>query len=287
MYKQGYATQGGPSDMYIRMNTGFTYNTFEATATNVSAHDTDETDGHVIWDPIVHLVAQSYDNPIDNTFSPRAFLRGGEIYTGFEYTPNWDQHEQGNVPNNMWVHTYVDPDGLGNPAWQGPIQVSLVTGPKTSTLDPRFIPTPKGNAAGVTAGLDSDKSNPNVLFMSYGTLDMSTGEELDLFYTRSTDKGATWEYLNEDKTPIITTAFGADGIPGNDDDPHRAAMLSSDPDVHVLEMEVQSLASPDGTMLFNAWLRETEELCAASECGLDSRFGLVDYVDPATITVPE
>jgi hypothetical protein len=287
IYKQGYSTQGRPSDMFIRMNTGFTYETFENTVTNVSAHDTND-DGSTDWDPTVHLIAQSYDNPIDNTFSPRAFLRGGEIYTGFEYTPNYAQHEQDNVPNNMWVHAYVDPAGQGNPAWQGPMQVSLVSGPKTSTLDPRFIPTPKGNADGVAAGLESDKSNPNVLFMSYGTLDMSTGIELDLFYTRSTDKGATWEYLDINGDPVITTAFGADGIPGTDDDPHRAAKLSAEDVVAVEEMEVQSLASPDGRMLFNAWLRETEEVCDPSpECGLDSRFGLVDYVDPATITVPE
>ena len=274
MYKQGFTTQGGPSDMYIRMNTGFTYEEFEATAANVSAREaTYDLDGKVTavsWTD-ANLDDQSYANTLDNTFSPRAFLRGGDIYTGFEYTPNWRQTANGTTPNNFWIHTMVDA------VWQAPMQVTDVSGDSVSTLDPRFIPTPEGSAT----SLPSDASDPAVLFMSYGTFDMATGLELDLFYSRSTDKGATWEVLNKVDGSIAPPIPGFDGI-GTTTDEYRHAKLAAkdlyDGTHAVEEKEVQAIASPDGTMLFNAWLQETETYDPlVPETGLDSRFGLVDY----------
>jgi hypothetical protein len=56
MYKQSFETQGGASDMYIRMNNGFTYDTFEPTITNVSGQSIDEaadTDGNIGLEDIV------------------------------------------------------------------------------------------------------------------------------------------------------------------------------------------------------------------------------------------
>ena len=41
----------------------------------------------VDWDPS-NLDDNTYDSIDENTFSPRIFLRGANIYTGFEYTPN-------------------------------------------------------------------------------------------------------------------------------------------------------------------------------------------------------
>jgi hypothetical protein len=273
MYKQGYDTQGAPSDMYIRMNKGFTYEEFEDTATNVSAresvYDEDGKVTSISWSTD-NLDDMSYDNPLDNTFSPRAFLRGDEIYTGFEYTPNWRQTSNGTTPNNFWIHRYVDA------LWQGPQQLTYVNGAsgtaeaKVSTLDPRFLSTPKGS----NTSLASDQSNPDVLFISYGTFDMETGTELDLYYSRSTDKGATWEFFDS-ATDSVVAVPGLNDIVGDADDVYRHAKLASRADVE--EKEVQAVATPDGTMLFNAWLQETETLCADPWCGLESRFGLVNY----------
>ena len=267
MYKQGYDVRGGPSDMFIRMNKGFTYDEFEDTAANVSAREsTYDVDGkvtEVTWTKD-NLDDMSYDNPLDNTFSPRAFIRGSDIYTGFEYTPNWRQTSNGTTPNNFWIHRFVDG------AWQVPQQVTDVDGAKVSTLDPRFFTTPEGFA--FDNSLESDKSNPEVMFLSYGTFDMETGLELDLFYSRSTDKGANWEVL--DGSGNWVTIPGFDGI-GDTTADYRHAKLASRADVE--EKEVQAVATPDGTMLFNAWLQETETLCADPWCGLESRTGRVDY----------
>lgn len=270
LYKQGFETQGGPSDMYIRMNKGFTYDKFEDTATNVSARETVYyAEGKVTsisW-TVDDLLDQSYDNPVDNTFSPRGWLRGSEIYTGFEYTPNWRQTSQGTTPNNFWMHSYLDA------TWQGPQQITFVQGPQVSTLDPRFIPTSKGSAAGVAAGIASDASNRDVLFISYGTFDMQTSEEIDIFYSRSTDKGKTWDYQDGAGNTVVIA--GLNNIDGDFVDAYRHAKLAHKaPDI---EKEVQALGSPDGTMLFNVWMHETHAIDT-----LESEFGLVnyDYVAP-------
>ena len=305
MYKQGYDTQGGPSDMYIRKNYGFTYDDFEtvtvdaaeeAIVYNVSSHETvfDTQDppkatGEIVWSAEENLDDVSYDYPEDNTFSPRVFLRGEQVFTGFEFTPSWRQTNQGTVPNNFWIHRYAD-DGEGL-AWQGPQQVSIVRGAKVSTLDPRFITTAKGVYDDTL--LESDKSNPDVMFLAYGTFDMSPeGSELDLFYTRSTDNGQTWEYIVDDGLGGFRTAtpadFGVDTIPGTDDDDVRLASTAHK--AYAEEMEVQALASPDGTMLYNAWIYETHEDCGALNppCGepaLESMFTRVDY-DTPVVAVP-
>jgi hypothetical protein len=267
MYKQGFTTQGGASDMFIRLNKGFTYEEFEAGAANVSAQETvyDDTGKvtAVSWTED-NLLDQSYDNPLDNTFSPRAFLRGADIYTGYEYTPNWRQTANGTTPNNFWIHRFVDG------AVQAPQQVSDVRGARVSTLDPRFFTTPEGFNKSTT--FESDKSNPDVLFLSYGTFDMETGFELDLFYSRSTDKGATWEVLDDAGARVLIPGF--DSIDGTTDVYSHAKLASR---VDVEEKEVQALATPDGTMLFNAWLQETHTLCADPWCGLESRSGLANY----------
>ena len=311
LFKQGYETRGGPSDMFIVMNTGFTYDDFEVTpmldfdggpvaevivpaATNISSHETlfDTQDPPQVigsnWDE-TYLVDQSYDIADDNTFSPRAFLRGYEIYTGFEFTSNWRQTSNGTRPNNFWVNRYVD-DGDGI-KWQGPQQVSITRGKRVSTLDPRFIRTPEGitvesAAAGADAELIAkDTSNPNVLFMSYGTFDMDTKEELDLYYTRSTDKGKTWEYFLNDGTRADLTPdtgdLGADNIAGTEDDEINLAKLAHK---NSIEKEVQAIASPDGTMLFNAWLYESHsEACGDAFCGLESEYGVVEYDTPIVV----
>ncbi|MFC1589336.1 choice-of-anchor O protein [Pseudomonadota bacterium] len=316
MYKQGYDVQGGPADMYIRRNYGFTYEDFETevvgeeevgVAFNVSARTVTygdagtEDEGKVTmyeWEE-ANLLDQSYTSPEDNTFSPRVLLRGAEIYTGFEYSPSWRMTNQGTVPNNFWIHTYLDPLGGDALAWQGPKQISMTTGSHVSTLDPRFATTPKGRADATAAAtallsndadlIESDTSNPNVLFLSYGTFDMDTHEELDLHYLRSTDRGASWEYYDSNDIMVLIDDHGADGIFGTDDDPvqdfsvPKLAHGGGAADV-VHDMEVQSLASPNGATLYNVYNSETSTDCADEWCGLETMSKRADYdFDPSAL----
>jgi hypothetical protein len=289
LYKQSYTTQGGPSDMYIRMIRGFSIDTLEDEVINVSSQSTtalvpeDATIDLLSWTE-ANLEDYVGTNPYDNTFSPRGFMRGDEIYTGFAYTPSDTRTNSGNEASNFWIHRYVD-DGDGEGLkWQGPQQVSFEQG-GTSALDPRFIPTPESNPDGILAGLESDKSNPNVLLMSYNTADAD--HELDVYYSRSTDKGKTFEY--------VTTDDG--GTPDDpSDDSVRFAKVSAWP-LPVEEKEVQLVASPDGSMGFHVWLQESEYEPTGADLevevdgggtvtipdnrlGLESWMGRVDWVPP-------
>ena len=276
MYKQGIETRGGSSDMFVRMNTGFTPDTFvpDEEVKNLSSmplfvKDEAEEDAEPedFWQE-ANLEDETYTNLAENTFSPRGFMRGSDIFIGFEYTPNWAQTEQGNEPNTFYINRFVDG------AWQGPLEISKVVGRKVSTLDPRFFPTPKERYTLDGEKILTDKSNPDVLFLTYGTFDMDSGLELDLFYTYSTDYGATWNHVQRESDDGNVTA-----------DAKLAAVDG------IEEKEVQTIVSPDGTMIFNVWLQEEEkEHYDANEIildedgnaadhfgGLDGWYGRVDF----------
>lgn len=286
LYKQSYTTQGGPSDMFIRMFRGVSLETLEDVVLNVSSMSTtatsaEEADVDLLSWTEANMQDYVGTNPYDNTFSPRGFMRGDEIYTGFAYTPSDARHNSGNVASNFWIHRYVD-DGDGI-KWHGPQQVTFEQG-GTDALDPRFIPTPEYNPVGVAAGIQSDLSNPSVLMMSYNTADDEY--DIDTFYSRSSDKGLTWEYVttNDGGTPDDTT-----------DDTVRFAKLSSWP--HPVEEGAIALAaSPDGSMSFNVWLQEsevppgdgdltvtvgdTQVTIPENFLGLESWLGRVDWAEP-------
>jgi len=280
MYKQGVETRGGSSDMFVRMNTGFTADTFvddledsinDFGIPNLSSmpdyNKTEDPDGapEDYW-TTANLNDETYTNLTENTFSPRGFMRGEDIFIGFEYTPNWSQTEQGNVPNTFYINRYTDG------AWQGPQQISKVVGRKVSPLDPRFVATPRPRFD--TTGLESDKSNPDVLFLSYGTFDMDSGDELDLFYTYSTDRGVTW-FHDE------VNATGDDNVTVTKEADFKITAIDG-----IEEMEVQAVTRPDGSALYNIYLQEqheedynAEEYNAVTDHfgGLDSWSARVDF----------
>ena len=262
MYKQSFETQGASSDMFIRLNNGFKYDTFidmeGRKVTNVSAQEPiivdNIVDYNVTWTS-ANLDDNTYDNMNDNTFSPRIFLRGNNIFTGFEYTPNDVKTSQGNMPSNFHTHIYLDGKG-----WQGPVNVSKVTKGGATTVDARFFTTPKGSA---TSTLASDRSNPNVLFVTWGDIDFIgvQGDELgkaesNLWYKRAiiTNDGIVWD--------------------------ENATMLSAREGAVIQEKEVESYASPDGKTIYNVWLQEEEPATYDQNdpfSGLDTWFGRVDY----------
>ncbi len=260
LYKDSHDTQGASSDMFLRVNNGFTYDSFvalndgygnERNVTNVSAQypqeDVTAATYMVDWNETL-LGANTYDNGLENTFSPRILLRGNDIHIGYAYTPSDAKTLQGNMPSNFHVHRYIDGQ------WKGPQNVSGITKADVSAVDPRFFTTPKGTET----GLDSDKSNPDVFFVTWGVIEGEGEErtESDLFYKRSTDKGANWD--------------------------ENATKLAAREGTTIEEMAVQSLASADGRTIYNVWLQETSEDTYLSDpanpfYGVDTWFGRVDY----------
>jgi len=273
LYKQGIFTQGDSSDMFVRLNTGFGYSTLEQPV-NVSANAYMASDSKTSEWTTNNLADQSYTNIDENTFSPRGFMRGNHVYIGYEYTPTYIEPDaQGYSPNNFYVTTLKDN------IWRTPVNVSRVYGDTLSTLDPRFITT----ATPKSQTLTQDAFNDGVLFVSFGTFRTDTGIEEDLYYTRSvkgTDEtvdytGAvnTWEY---DPTFVWGGTVGVT----------PAFKLANRSEVE--EKEVQSLATPDGTHLFNAWLSETLTYTPSDpHSGLDSWFGRIDYTKPVAPVIPQ
>lgn len=263
MYKQGAETQGGSSDMYVRLSTGLNpdlSDTVWSQPVNVSS-ETPEYDenGTVIggtWST-ANLQDASTANPYENTFSPRGFIRGNNVFIGFEYTPNYAKSEQGNMPNNFYIHRKTGDNVDAFSGWNGPQDISMISGKKVSTLDPFFIPTPAPVAGSPVPGFAERAAG--VLFMAYGTYDMTSGEELDLYFTRSTDGGVTWSTVVNEQNATVN------------------ANLATISDVE--EKEVQVMASPDGSIMMTAWLQESEENSTASDHfkGLDSWLGTVDF----------
>lgn len=258
LYKQSFDVQGASSDMFVRVNNGFTYDSFipldGRVITNVSAQANQvvETpaDYIVMWSED-NLDDNTYENSIENTFSPRIFLRGNSIMTGFAYTPNDAKTAQGNMPSNFHIHRYID--GV----WQGPQNITKVIKGTETTVDARFFGTSEG--AYEATGLESDKSNPNVLFLTWGNIDVidpgdptSERTEGDLFFTRSADNGITWDEI--------------------------AKLAARDGSI-IEEKEVGSIASPDGKTVYNVWIQEQAEDNVSNDpfSGLDSWFGRIDY----------
>ena len=276
MYKQSFETQGASSDMFIRVNNGLTYDSFVSlydnnlgsslVVTNVSAQinknmeDLNTSNYVPEWDA-TNLDDQTWENPYENTFSPRIFLRGNNIYTGYEYTPDENATAQERYPSNFHAHIYRG----DTETWDMMQNVTQVTKSDVTTVDARFFTTPRGDS---TSTIHSDYSNPNVLFVTWGTVE-GLGEEraeADLYFTRSTDDGLTWEF-NATKVDLGLADL-------------NATFLAARDKAIVQEKEVESFASPDGLTIYNVWLQEVElENYDSSDPfhGLDTWFGRVDF----------
>jgi len=243
LYKSGILTQGESSDMYLRLAKGgydvsnlntaedmaeiMGTETWPSNSWNVSARNADEDEKvRGTWTPD-NLADSTWENNFENTFSPRGYLSGDTIFIGYEYTPSWRVAQVGHLSNNFNV-IRSDDNGTN---WIDPIDVTNISNNIISTVDPRLIPTSEA-----IPGVET--RDPNTVFVTYGTLEMGSGLELDLFVTRSTDGGDTWE-----KVPA-----NVDGSLTNE------AIVQSEAE----EKEIQGIASPDGKTLYSLWLQELD-----------------------------
>lgn len=261
LYKSGIETQGESSDMNLRLAKGaYDVSALNDFSWNLSSH-TPAEDEKVkgTWTPD-NLWDATWENSTENTFSPRGFLRGDKVVVGYEYTPSWRVAQVGHLSNNFHI-IYSNDNGAN---WSIPQDITGISNNIISTVDPRLIPAAKSIAG---SPLAEDVANPDVIFVSYGTLEMGSGEELDLYVTRSSDGGETW-----DKVPATI-----DGSPTNE------AIVSSDAE----EKEVQGMANAAGTKLYSVWLQEldpeeADESVADFLLGSDIWAQRKDYDEEAT-----
>jgi len=261
LYKSGILTQGESSDMYLRLAKGgydvSNLNTAEdmeaimdplglvatpwpSHSWNLSSHVADPatTEESTAEDIVTgtwtaeNLDDNTWDNSYENTFSPRGYLSGSTIFIGYEYTPSWRVSGVGHLSNNFTV-IHSENNGTN---WTTPLNVTNISNNVESTLDPRLIPTSEAIPT-------LETRDPNTVFITWGTVEMGSGLELDLYVTRSTDGGNTWETV-EKEDPLN---------PGSILDVNEA-IVSSEAE----EKEVQNIASPDGKTLFSIWLQELD-----------------------------
>lgn len=189
------------------------------------------------------LDAGTSDNDIENALAHRAIIRGDFVAVGYSYTSDWAVATYTDQENyDFWVRTSPD----GGATWTEPLDLTTEhTTALAATLgldptgvnvrEPRLVKTP-GNGPGCPSGdpMAPDTTNgedctSNVFFVAWGTQlntyeHLGPGPDLDLFVTRSTNEGASYEEVQ------LLAAGGK-----------------------VEELESQLRPTPDGNRLFAVW----------------------------------
>ncbi|MEX1367236.1 MAG: choice-of-anchor O protein [Nannocystaceae bacterium] len=195
------------------------------------------------------LDAGTGDNDVENALAHRALIRGDFIALGYSYTADWAVATYTDQENyDFWVRTSSD----GGLTWAEPMDLTTEhttaqaaalgldpTG--VSVREPRLVRTPS-NGPGCPSGdpMGDDTTNPEdcsaggTYFVAWGTQlntyeHLGPGADLDLFVTRTTDRGQSYE-------PVQLLAAGADAE----------------------ELESQLRPTPDGDRLFAVWNQEID-----------------------------
>ncbi len=218
-WKEGEEIQGGPSDIVARIG----FDGFGA-ANMVPAVDTlncEENDYDTIIGNLnntmgfnistesptataANLADDTELNWIENALAHRALIRGDDLYIGYSYTADQAQQRYTNTDNyNFWIRHY----NAATAAWDNPVRVTDITDTSVDVSEPRLVGTP-GNGPNCPGGVPNDPDNPihlqqcqdrNKFIVAWGTRtnvsdwDPAGPEDLAIFITRTTDKGATYE----------------------------------------------------------------------------------------------
>lgn len=216
-WRQGLYNQGGPADIMLRVgyktadagSTGFraadldppvdagcyaldytaAANLGNAAPLNISSNTPDATDAN--------LSDSSETNARENARAHRAVLRGNDLYMGYTYTADGRLAEATDEANyNFFVRRF----NAANGAWGSPFNLSRIGYTGINVLEPRLVGMP-GNGPGCTDPNNitnpENCQNQNVVIAAWGTeTNVYAGENsenLDIYITRTVDKGATWE----------------------------------------------------------------------------------------------
>jgi len=246
-WRQGLYNQGGPADIMARIG----YKTADAASTGLRPADLSPAvdPGCYALDytaaanlgsapPLnissntpsaseANLSDSSYLIRRENARAHRAVLRGDDLYMGYIYSEDGIAADAGTLANyNFYVRRF----NAANGKWQSPDNLSRYFYTALNVLEPRLQGMP-GNGPGCTDPANITRpencQNSSVIVAAWGTEDRladnaGSGENRDLYVTRSVDKGENWE-------PIT----GITGVGG--------------------QSELQLRTTPDGNRLFAVW----------------------------------
>lgn len=259
-WKEGPETQGGPSDIVGRVgyvpagwdptvatDTGFGWRPGDLLPA-INPNNGDPvlalSNAPALNLSAANLTDATTDNPIEDARAHRAVVVGDLIMIGYSYTPDQAVARFTVLENyDFYVRTSAD----GGVTWTPAKNLSNLPKDRNAS-EPRLVGTPgtvaatcpTGDPADLTTTDPTDCQNKNVILAVWGTQvnqpeAISVGPiDQDLYVTRTTDKGATFE-------PVVQIAQGAANIPPAAGD--------------TLNGESQFRLTPAGENVFATWMQ--------------------------------
>ncbi|MCB9876109.1 MAG: exo-alpha-sialidase [Planctomycetes bacterium] len=184
-WRQGVGDEGASADVMVRLSTTVDEASVAAAPlVNLSSYTETATSAN--------LSDSTSLNPIENALAHRGVLRGPMLVLGYCYTPNGPLARYTDLENyDFWVRRSLD----GGATWLAPQNVTNLATTTINVKEPRIVGPPN------TAG-----SDPATFVIAWGTETnvyegIGTIVPLDMFLTRTTDQGATFEPI----TPLTAT----------------------------------------------------------------------------------
>lgn len=276
-WRQGLPTEGGPGDIMVRFgnkNTSDAFSTGLRPEDMVPAVDTNcrvsdfavarllvntraynISSNTIPWSPVeLSKFVRANDledatdiNPYEDARAHRAAIVGDDFYIGYSYAKDWALATYTNLDNyNFWLRHYNA--ALGG-TWTDAKNLSnILPAEKMHVKEPRLVKTP-GTGMGCTdpenIKYPENCQNKSTFIVAWGTetnvyshVDKSV--EGDISYTRTTDKGVTFE------EPAVL-------VPGIVVDPGDPLSDPPVPPVYNNRFESQLRPSPAGNILWSVW----------------------------------
>lgn len=237
---------------------------------------------------VENLDDKSWMNPYDDARAHRGQLRGDFVVMGYSWTPNWAATRNYNDKYNFYIrrsfdggqtwttdpdgtaavmHTeiFMDPDEPENAdkhyeevteyapnTFEPARNVSLLRNNKETVIEPRIVAVPGTiKTGGKWTGIDEDKQNRNVFYLSYGlAANDDSGAPTDLYWSFSKDKGQTLKEVEHVINPDSSSPDAGETVWIWD-------WLAKKKDEE--EGEAQLRMTPSGERFYACWLQEGEE----------------------------
>lgn len=202
IWKEGQYDQGGPSDIMARL----AFNGVAAadmvpavdaacaTSDYLVAEDLNNTAAYNLSSNTPNATAANLSdttetNNIENALAHRGAIVGNDLYIGYSYTSDWALANYTDLENyDFWLRRY----DAETDTWTLPKNISNLPTKKLTVREPRIVKTP------YTTSTAFGTYNPDALVIAWGlqtnvASHIEEAEELDIIYTRTFDKGETFE----------------------------------------------------------------------------------------------
>ncbi len=174
----------------------------------------------------------TYENPYEDARAHRAAIVGDDFYIGYSYAKDWALATYTDLDNyNFWIRHY---NAASGGTWTVAKNISNIAAvDKTHVKEPRLVKTP-GSGMGCADPLDpsypENCQDKSTFFVAWGTESnvyshVDSSVEGDISYSRTTDKGVTFE-----EPPVIVPGIGINN-----------------------RFESQLRPSPAGNILWSVW----------------------------------